>query len=551
MCDHHHPPRSSSAKAKTSHRHGARLEDGSAHSKDHSRWSRRDFLTRMGLASVGASFAINASPVVAYGQTPLLQQIALSGTNRVLVLIQLNGGNDGLNTVIPVENSIYYNKRPTIAIPKSSAFLLDNETGLHPAMSGLESLWGDGDMAVIHNVGYSSQTRSHFEGTINWSTARDQGQEENTGWLARYLVDGNPELFLNPVDYPLAVRVGGPAALFQSASGNLSVTFGDAQEFETFVNQGGFYDVQNVPDTVYGQELAYVRSVTNASFRYVESVQNAASGGTNLGEYGNSGLSNSLAVVARMLRGGLNTHLYTVSRGGFDTHSNQGGTEGSHANMLGDVATSVAAFLDDLKQDGLDQRVLVMTFSEFGRTLEENGSRGTDHGAGAPMMLFGSGLNGGLFGTQSDLQDLYGGDPRFSTDYRSVYASVLQDWFGIHEPDVDGILDGSYSRLDVIQDKIQVSNETLETPRAVGLSQNYPNPFNPETTIDYEISESGQVSLKVFDLRGREIRTVVNEFHSPGRYSRRFDAGNLPNGTYLYQLKTPAGSHTRKMILMK
>ncbi len=535
----------------TVQRHGACLHHGHAHERDHARWSRRDFLSRMGLAAAGTVLTVGNHTVSAFGQSPLLGALRNTATDRILVLIQMNGGNDGLNMVVPVENDVYYNSRPTIAIPKSVSILLDNETGIHPAMTDLEPLWADGRMAVVHNVGYENQTRSHFEGTVNWSTARDQGAPESTGWLARYLMNENPDFFSNPLDYPLAVRVGGPATLFQSTSGNLAVTFSDAADLQRFVDQGGFYDTDNVPATLYGEELAFIRSVTNASFRYVESVQNATSAGTNLAEYPGGSLSSSLAVVARMLRGGLPTNLYTVTRGGFDTHSSQGGAQGSHASLLGDIASSVAAFLADLAQDGLDRRVVVMTFSEFGRTLRENGSGGTDHGAGAPMMLFGPGLAGGLYGTQSDLVDLYGGDPRFTTDYRSVYATLMQDWLGLEGASVDQVLGGSFDRMSFVENRASVGIETEDLPTGFRLHQNYPNPFNPSTNIEFDLPETAHVRLTVYDSRGRRVKTLVDRSLAPGRHSARFDAGRLPSGAYPYRLTINGRAVHRTMILSK
>ncbi len=381
---------------------------------------------------------------------------------------------------------------------------------------------------MVHNVGYENQTRSHFEGTVNWSTGRDQGAPESTGWLARYLINENPNFFSNPLDYPLAVRVGGPATLFQSSSGNLAVTFSDASDLDRFVEQGGFYDTENVPATLYGDELAYIRSVTNASFRYVESVQNATQAGSNLSEYPDSGLSSSLVVVARMLRGGLPTNLYTVSRGEFDTHSNQGGPQGGHASLLGDIAQSVAAFMADLQQDGLDQRVVVMTFSEFGRTLRENGSGGTDHGAGAPMMLFGAGLAGGLYGTQSDLVDLYGGDPRYSTDYRAVYSTLMQDWLGLEGDVVDTVLGGTFSHLDFVENRASGELDDPVVPRSFELHQNYPNPFNPSTQIRFDLPSSSHVRLTVYDIEGRRVTTLVDRTVAAGNHAIDFHADALP-----------------------
>lgn len=532
-------------------RHGACLHHGHAHTRDHAAWSRRDFLVRMGLAAAGSVLTVGSHTVRAFGHSRFLGALQAAGSDRILVLIQMNGGNDGLNMVVPVENDIYYNSRPTIAIPKSSALLLDSETGLHPSMNGLESLWLDGKMAVVHNVGYENQTRSHFEGTVNWATARDQGAPESTGWLARYLINENPDFFSNPLDYPLAVRVGGPATLFQSSSGNLAVTFSDAGDLQRFVDQGGFYDTEDVPNTLYGDELAYIRSVTNASFRYVESVQNATNAGSNLAPYPTTGLASSLAVVARMLRGGLPTNLYTVSRGGFDTHSGQGGAQGSHATLLGDIASSVAAFLADLAQDGLDQRVVVMTFSEFGRTLRENGSGGTDHGAGAPMLLFGSGLAGGLYGTQSDLINLYGGDPRYTTDYRSVYATLMQDWLGLEGTVVDGVLGNPFDRLSFVENRASVGVADESLPRTFDLHQNYPNPFNPNTNIRFDLPAQAHVQLAVYDISGRRVRTLVNRSIAAGQHTVAFDAAGLPSGTYVYRLQRGSETLHRKMVVAK
>ena len=535
-------------------RHGSCIEHGAAHAEDHAHYSRRDFLARMGLASAGVAFSLSGVPLNAYGRAPMLQQLGLLETERVLVLVQMRGGNDGLNTVIPVNNSIYYQSRPTIAIRKQDAWLLDSETGLHPALQSLQPLWGDGRMAVIHNVGYDNSTRSHFEGTVNWVTGRNQGAAESTGWTGRYLADEFMTGGAAPLDHPLAVRVGNaPATLFHSQFGNLGVTFADSQQFERFVSQGGFYDPDDVAETVYGQALSFVRRVTNASYRYVESVQRAAEEAANLGGYPDTNLAESLAVVARLIRGRLGARVFAVSEGGFDTHSNQGGVQGSHANRLQRIADAVAAFQADLAADDLDRQVLVMTFSEFGRTLRENGSNGTDHGAGAPMMLFGHGLQGGLFGTQSSLQSnaLYGGDPRFTTDYRAVYSTVLQDWFGLPSDSVNSLLGASFANLGFVGDRITVGREETPAPHAFRLDANYPNPFQTTTRITYTLSQGGPVRLRVFDIRGRLMRVLADHPHAPGIYTMEFNGSGLPSGAYLYRLETPAGSQTRRMVLVR
>ncbi len=530
-------------------RHGSCLEHGHAHGKDHRFWSRRDFLARLGLAAAGATFTLGGQTVSAYGRGIHPHSLHAMETDRILVLIQLNGGNDGLNTVIPIENDIYYQRRPTIAIPKGAALRLDDQTGLHPAMASLEPLWGEGRMAVVHNVGYENQTRSHFRGTDVWVTGSDVDQYVGTGWAGRYLADDFENYLTDPPPFPLAVRLGSASpALFQSRYGNVGMTFADTRQFQSFVAQGGYYDAADVPSTVYGGELAYARDVTNASFRYVEAVQNAAGNAENFAEYP-GGLGQSLGVVARMIRGQLGSRIYTVAHGGFDTHSMQGGAQGSHGARLQNLADAVAAFYADLAADGLDRRVMIMTFSEFGRTLSENGSKGTDHGAGAPMLLFGTGLQGGLYGTPSDLKDLYGGDPRYTTDYRSVYSTMLSDWFGLPAPEVEALLDGAYQRLDFIGQSAVGMHRQAVLPAGFVLEQNYPNPFNPVTRITFRLDRPGRARLQVFDASGRLIRTLANGIHPAGSFDVSFSGEALPSGTYFYRLDTAQGSRTRKMIL--
>ena len=503
------------------------------------------------MAAAGVSFTLHGRTLSAFGRGLQAHSLHAMESDRILVLIQMNGGNDGLNTVIPVRNDVYFQRRPTIAITRDQSLLLDDETGLHPAMQALEPLWGQGKMAVVHNVGYENQTRSHFRGTDVWVTGSGVDDYEGTGWTGRYLADSYADYLSNPPVYPLAVRVGSASpTLFQSRFGQVGMTFADSRQFQSFVAQGGYYDTADVPATVYGQELAFVREVTNASFRYVEAVQHAADRAENLAAYP-GGLGGSLAVVARMIRGELGTRIYSVSLGGFDTHSSQGGTSGTHANRLRDLADAVSAFFADLAADGLDRRVLVMTFSEFGRTLNENGSGGTDHGAGAPMLVFGGGVAGGLYGTQSDLRDLYGGDPRYTTDYRSVYGTVLHDWFGLSDPEVDGLLDGSFDRLGFVGDAMQVGSERASVPGRFNLEQNYPNPFNPETLISFRLDRPGHVRLAVYDAGGRHVRTLVDAEQPAGKHTARFAANDLPSGAYLYRLETPDGAQSRLMHLIR
>jgi uncharacterized protein (DUF1501 family) len=542
MCNHDHSLKHN--------RHGASLEHGEAHEKDHQNWTRRSFLSTLGIGALGSGLVLGGIPVNAMARTKFLNRLMAADNDRVLILIQLGGGNDGLNTIVPVENDVYYNKRPTIAISKNESILLSDEIGMHPALGSLEPLWGNGNMSVVHNVGYQNPNRSHARATDIWTSASGENMNLGTGWAGRYLVEDNPDFIANPPEFPLGVRIGGSATLFQSEFGNLGVTFGGASQFAQFLEQGGFYSEDDVPANEFGRSLSFARKVANSSFKYLESIQEAADNSTNLVEYPNSGLSRSLSVVARLIRGGLQTKVFLVSKGGFDTHNNQGGAEGGHAGLLADIADSVNAFYADLESDGQQDRALTMTFSEFGRTLDENSSNGTDHGSSAPVMLFGP-VNGGLYGEHANLTDLdNSGDPVFSTDYRSIYRTILNNWFGLEVEDTNSVLQGEFNDLGFV-DPAPVNTEPGSKAQKFTLNQNYPNPFNPETTISFKLPQSGAVALSVYNTKGALIRTLVDQTLGAGEHRIRFNASNLPSGVYIYKLDTPTGSQTRKMTLIK
>ena len=546
MCDHHNHRKPNL----NNNRHGSSLEHGQAHEHDHQNWTRRSFLSTLGIGALGSGFMLGGLSVNAMARTKFLNRLMAADNNRVLILIQLGGGNDGLNTIVPVENDVYYQKRPTIAISKEESILLSDDIGMHPAMASLQPLWGDGSMSVIHNVGYQNPNRSHARSTDIWTSGSDENVNLGTGWAGRFLVEDNPDFIANPPEFPLGVRIGGSANLFQSEFGNLGVTFGGASQFAQFLEQGGFYSEENVPANEFGRSLSFARKIANSSFKYLEAIQNAADLSSNLGEYPNSGLARSLSVVARLIRGGLQTKVFLVSKGGFDTHNNQGSTTGGHANLLADIADSVNAFYADLQQDGQQDRALTMTFSEFGRTLDENSSQGTDHGSSAPVMIFGP-VNGGLYGNHANLTDLdNSGDPVFSTDYRSIYTSILNNWFGLEVSETETVLQGEFQDLGFI-DPLPVGTEANGKPQKFTLHQNYPNPFNPTTNISFVLPASGAVSVKVYDVKGRRIQTLTDRIMQAGEHTLTFDASSLPSGVYLYKIETQNGSQTKKMTLIK
>lgn len=506
----------------------------------------------MGLAAAGGAVLLGNTPVQAFGQSPLLARLRALETDRVLVLLQLNGGNDGLNTVIPIENDIYYNRRPTLAIAKSEALPLTSELGLHPSFDALTPLYGDGRMSILQNVGYPDPVLSHFRGTDIWLSSSSSEEVVSTGWAGRYLDMEFPEFSEEPTEFPLAVQMGGlTSRLFQGPTVNMGMSLASPELFDRIAEEGVLYSLDGLPDTTYGSEMSFVRTIANASFTYAGAIQAAAANGTNRVEYpDNNPLSANLSIVAQLIKGGLGARIYHVSLGGFDTHAAQAG---QHQLLLRYLAEAVRAFHDDLSVDGLDEDVLIMTFSEFGRRVGENGSDGTDHGTAAPLFLFGGGIEGGLYGSAPDLVNL---DPTgnlvFDIDFRAVYATVLQDWFGLTADEVTAVLGSTHASLGFVSDPaMPTSTDAPRIPETFVLNQNYPNPFNPVTTISYTLAQPSPVRLRIFDAQGRLVQTLYDGNQGAGNHAIPFDASHLASGTYFYRLETGASAKSRSMTLIR
>jgi len=514
---------------------------------------RRDFIKTIAAGSAGAALTFNSIPMKALGFNSVAAKLLnpFTDTNKVLVVIQLLGGNDGLNTVIPYQDSQYYIKRPSIGIQSSNVLSIPNSTmGLHPSLTELRNLLIDGKLAIIQNVGYPNPNFSHFRATDIWHTASDSNQILTTGWLGRYLHEEYPNYpNQNPPD-PMSIQIGTNADLsLISQVGNMSLTFQDPNQFYQLV-QGGTYSGYERVKTLAGDELNFTRKVSADSLQYATRVKQAADNGQNLATYpSNNRLADQLKIVSKLIDGGLNTRLYVVSLGGFDTHSNE---LTSHQNLLNQLNSAISAFMQDLLMNNINNRVVGMTMSEFGRRVNENGSAGTDHGTAAPMIIFGDLVNEGVYGNNPDLINLVNNNLVHQYDYRQVYASVLKQLFAASDQELLNVLLTQFNTLPLIIP--QTSQPNKQTSSEYSLSQNFPNPFNPSTRISYILKKDSYVSLKVYDTSGRVIQNLVDSYKSAGEYSVIFDISgrsNLSSGIYFYKLKTNSFEDTKKMTLVK
>lgn len=546
MCDHHKKPKKSSKQ-----RHGSALEHGEAHAKDHQKWSRRLFLRNLGIAG-SASLMLGKLPVTALAASPLSAALNNSDSERILVLIRLKGGNDGLNTIIPIfDYGTYQARRPTIAIPEDQIIGLNDAFGVPNTMGALENMWLDGQMKVVNSVGYPDQNLSHFRSSDIWSSGSNADVNDSSGWLGRFLGNEFPDFITNPPECPPAIQIGGTGNVVFNNSDlvNMGVIVNDPQELFEIAQRGQLYDATDVPECYYGEQLGFMRTVANSTFKYAEVIANSYETGMNSVEY-QYNIGEQLALVARLIKGGLGTQLYMVTLDGFDTHAGQNNT---HPFLLLSLSNAVKAFYDDLAEGGFDQKVLSMTFSEFGRRIEQNASAGTDHGAAAPLLLFGAGLNGSaVLGQAPNLQDVDEvGNLKYGTDFREIYATVLENWLCVDGTTVDGIMGQSFNRMaDLgIQCGMTTSTASVNAQRLehrVAYSQG-------QVTIFYNLAESMPITIQVYNLLGQPVSTLYNGHQIAGSHQVTFQTSNtrLSNGYYIYSIKAGRQVYSNKIQVIR
>ncbi|MBP8239486.1 MAG: hypothetical protein KAX50_05980, partial [Saprospiraceae bacterium] len=299
---------------------GSSPDHGAAHENNHRQWSRRSFLRSIGITG-GVSLMAGSMPLMALKGTFLEMALANSNSDRILVLIRLKGGNDGLNTIIPVSDyGTYQALRPQLRVPSNQIISLGSSFGMHPQMADLQPLWQDGAMKVVHGVGYPDQNLSHFRSSDIWASASPANVIDDSGWLGRLLMEQYPDYLTNPPLIPPAVQIGGVGniSFMDGENVNLSVSVTNPDELAEIAQLGQLYDVQNLPDCFFGEQLGYLRTIANSTFIYAQRIKDAFDNSTTDATYQNGSLWEQLALVARLIKGGLGTQLYMVTLDGFD-----------------------------------------------------------------------------------------------------------------------------------------------------------------------------------------------------------------------------------------
>ncbi len=559
----------------------------------------------------GASFTLQQIPMRVMAERNHFLRLAQSSSNdRVLIILQLHGGNDGLNAFIPVEQyDLYYSRRANIAIPAKNSIRsmipLDStlpfadQVGLHPDMIGVKELYDQGKMALVQGVSYPQNNGSHFRGRDIWHMGGGINDYYSSGWVGRYLSKDiepmqYPEEFPN-AEYPdpLAIEMGSEISLAFHQEDNIPLSISLASDpdafaqlvesLEGFTDEG--FDPRGKPpafldNSPYGKELNWILGledksedyaarlyeVYNRSYKtrvtYPEDYPFAAPKSSRKNR-----LTPQLQMIARLLHGGgagqgVGTKVFLVKLGGFDTHAEQveshDPTMGGHAALLHHISSAMKAFQEDLRERGIEDRVLTLTTSEFGRRIPSNGSYGTDHGTGAPLMVFGKGVRPGVYGTNPDVSK---NNVDMQFDYRQVYANILKDWMQVDEDIIandiffgdfiNGVSEEGipYSPVPVARQQI-TSNEAFFTER-FGLDDAYPNPAHSNTSIRFRINATTDVSLNMYDLNGKLVVQLVNEQRGPGEHVVNVSLEKIPAGIYIYQIKAGLLNTSKKLVVRK
>jgi len=521
------------------------MKENFCNHKDHEAWSRRSFIKALGFTGAGA-MTLGSTGITFAQKSKLNAAIDAVDNDRVLIIIQLFGGNDGLNMIIPLNQyDEYANARPTIKIEESDTWKLSDDFAMNNQMQSLESVWKEGSMKIVHNVGYDNHIRSHFKGTDVFNSLEIEEQE--SGWLGRHFQEIYPDYATNPIDAPTAIQVGNSNNLaFQGTNDTLySFSVANVQRLEAIADTGLNYSLTGLPDCTYGDQLRFVRGIVNSSYNYADTIHKAYENSTDYivdgGYPQDNQFADSLSVIARLIKGNLGTKVYMFAVRGFDTHSDQ---ITDQPVLLKDLADAIAYFQKDLDDAGWGDKVLSMCVSEFGRRVFENASNGTDHGTSYPIMMFGSGLDeSGFVGEHASLKtdDLINEKyMKHSTDFRSVYATVLKEWMCVDSAVVDDlILKGSYESINLGISCSSIDDVTPEEETSLLSSS-----VVIEDQRSYILLQNGasqHIVIKLYSVSGQEIGLVANDFYNTGMHKIDVQSAigrRLSTGAYIYKIST-------------
>ena len=501
-----------------------------------------------------------AGALATFGNIPVfaLNPAKMLGTNvmnddSILIIIQLFGGNDGLNTIIPADDPNYYAIRPNIAVKKDQAKrIFNSKVYFHPALvnnvykNGFLGLIEEGRLAVIQGSGYENPNLSHFRSTDIWLSGINSSEPDaklSDGWLGRYFSSQLPNFPIEVPEHPLCIQLGGSLSmLFKSPKGDMGIALSSPDEF--FKNGQGSSTGRDIiqGNTPYVEEYNFIQAIAKQSDTYSTVVKSAFDKGKNSLNYA-AGFPAQMATIARLISGGLKTKVYMAYLGGFDTHVQQQNTDNSglHPNLMASLANGISQFMADALSQGFANKVVGLTVSEFGRRPYENGSNGTDHGTTSVQFAFGNRVQANVFGNDPDLQNFdRNGDLDYdlqrNIDYRRVYAEILQTWFGATKEEVTEIFGERVVPLPYLQSPISYVADSFagENNNKLRYSCNQSNGQNGH--VHFELKNPAKLEVNIYDIIGKYSSTVYNSEAIPGLYAIPLQTDLLQNGTYICEV---------------
>lgn len=542
---------------------------------------RRKFLRNMSIAASGG-ILLNGVPVrLLAGNLNLKAALAATPGDKVMVFIQLHGGNDGLNTLVPVSQyNEYYTLRPNIALPQQGSRKVinlddllpdDQKIGLHPDMLDFKRMYENGDASVVLNVGYDNMNLSHFRGRDILFMGGGSSDYYNSGWMGRFLdieYPGYPDSYPNNnMPDPIGIELGNSMSIaFHRENGiPIGIPIDDPDSFYKLITGVGVEPPILFPDSHAGDEYRFLMQMEAKSNQYAGRLKEVYDKGHNTSSvvypdlypfnapsrFLHNPLTSQLKLIARLLSGGIKTRIFLCRIGGFDTHSGQvekyDTSMGAHGALLYHLTAGVKAFFDDLKAQSLDNKVVALTFTEFGRRAYSNASYGTDHGTATPILLFGSSLKGGVQGSNPNLSNLNGGNLQYTVDYRRLYTTLLSDWFGATDDTLRKVGFGNWvnNKLDLLTGTSDIKNGEV-----LGIHV-FPNPARDLVTVQLGLSSNDIVTLTLHSASGKSVweeRSLVQA----GEQTRQLSVAKLPAGFYILSVTTSKGiNYSTKLEVRK